>query len=145
MLLRRTFMSIFCLSRATIISGWLLIAAWCNKDNPCSSCLLRRDGWWTFLLHRYINKPSKPFCIAALGAVIVWKINHYYRFRVVVFNATFNNISLLSWRSALLVEETGVPRENHWPVVSHWQTLSYNVVLSTPPHEWDLNSQCQWL
>ena len=25
-----------------------------------------------------------------------------------VFNATFNNISVISWRSALLVEETGV-------------------------------------
>ena len=30
-----------------------------------------------------------------------------------VFNATFNNISDISWRSVLLVEETGVPRENH--------------------------------
>jgi hypothetical protein len=28
-----------------------------------------------------------------------------------VFNATFNNISVLSWRSALLVEETGVPEK----------------------------------
>jgi len=28
-----------------------------------------------------------------------------------VFNATFNNISVMSWRSVLLVEETGVPRE----------------------------------
>jgi hypothetical protein len=28
-----------------------------------------------------------------------------------VFNATFNNISVLSWQSVLLVEETGVPRE----------------------------------
>jgi hypothetical protein len=26
-----------------------------------------------------------------------------------VFNATFNNISVTSWRSVLLVEETGVP------------------------------------
>jgi hypothetical protein len=25
------------------------------------------------------------------------------------------------------VEETGVPGENHWPVASHWQTLSHNV------------------
>jgi translation elongation factor EF-1alpha len=25
----------------------------------------------------------------------------------------FNNISVISWRSDLLVEETGVPRENH--------------------------------
>jgi hypothetical protein len=30
------------------------------------------------------------------------------------------------------VEETGVPGENHWPVESHWQTLSQNVVSSTP-------------
>ena len=28
------------------------------------------------------------------------------------FNATFNNISFISWRSVLLVEETGVPGEN---------------------------------
>jgi len=27
----------------------------------------------------------------------------------VVFNTTFNNISVISWRSVLLVEETGVP------------------------------------
>jgi len=31
-----------------------------------------------------------------------------------------------------LVEETRVPRENHWPVASHSQTLSHNVVSSTP-------------
>jgi hypothetical protein len=31
------------------------------------------------------------------------------RQRVMVFNATFNNISVISWQSALLVEETGVP------------------------------------
>jgi len=36
-----------------------------------------------------------------------------------VFNATFNNISVIWWRSVLLVEETGVPGENHWPVASH--------------------------
>jgi hypothetical protein len=49
-----------------------------------------------------------------------------------VFNATFNNISVISWRSVLLVEETGVPWENHRPVASHIQTLSHNVVSSTP-------------
>jgi hypothetical protein len=31
---------------------------------------------------------------------------------VMVFNATFNNISVISWQSVLLVEETGVPEEN---------------------------------
>jgi len=30
-----------------------------------------------------------------------------------VFNAIFNNISAISLRSVLLVEETGVPGENH--------------------------------
>jgi hypothetical protein len=35
------------------------------------------------------------------------------RFRLIVFNATFNNISVISWQSVLLVDETGVPGENH--------------------------------
>jgi hypothetical protein len=33
-----------------------------------------------------------------------------------VFSTSFNNISVISWRSVLLVEETGVPGENHRPV-----------------------------
>ena len=36
-----------------------------------------------------------------------------------MFNATFNNISVILWRSVLLVEETGGPGENHRPVASH--------------------------
>ena len=44
---------------------------------------------------------------------------------VMVFNATFNNISAISWKSVLLVEETAA---------SHWQPLSHNVVSSTPRH-----------
>jgi hypothetical protein len=58
------------------------------------------------------------------------------------FNTTFNNISVILWRSVLLMEETGMPGENHWPAASHWQTLSHNVVSSTPRHERDSNSQC---
>jgi hypothetical protein len=46
---------------------------------------------------------------------------------LVVFNTTFNNISVISWWSVLLVEESGGPGVNHRPVASHWQTLSYNV------------------
>jgi len=47
------------------------------------------------------------------------------------FKATFNNISVISWRSVLLVEENGVRGENHRPVASHWQTWSHNVASST--------------
>jgi hypothetical protein len=57
-----------------------------------------------------------------------------------VLSATFNNISVILWRS-LLVEETGVPGENHRPVANHWQTLSHNVVSITPRHECGSNSQ----
>ena len=32
--------------------------------------------------------------------------------RVMALNDTCNNISVISWRSVLLVEETGVPGEN---------------------------------
>ena len=46
------------------------------------------------------------------------------RIMAMVFNATLNNISVISWRSILLMEETGVVEENHRPVASHWQTLS---------------------
>jgi hypothetical protein len=49
-----------------------------------------------------------------------------------VFNAIFNNISVISWRSVLLVEEICVPGENHHPDSSRWQTLSHKVVSSTP-------------
>jgi hypothetical protein len=45
----------------------------------------------------------------------------FIRVMAMVLNATFNNISVISWLSVLLVEETGVPRENHRPVISHWQ------------------------
>ena len=63
------------------------------------------------------------------------------RVRVMVFIATFNNISVISWQSVLFVEETGVPGENYRPVSSHWQSLSNNVVSSTPCVERGSNSQ----
>ena len=44
------------------------------------------------------------------GLVLVWAM---------VFKATFNDISITSWMLVFLVEETGVPEENHRPVASH--------------------------
>jgi len=37
-----------------------------------------------------------------------------------VFNATFSNISAISWQPALVVEEAGIPGENHRPWASNW-------------------------
>ena len=39
------------------------------------------------------------------------------------------------------MEETGEPGENNRPAIGHWQTLSHNVVSSTPRHERDSNSE----
>jgi hypothetical protein len=67
-----------------------------------------------------------------------------HRIRDMVLNATFNNIWVISWRSILLVEEFGVPIENHRPAASHWQALSHNVASSMPRHERDSNIQLYW-
>jgi hypothetical protein len=47
---------------------------------------------------------------------------------LMVFNATFNNIAVVWWRSILLRTETGGPEENNRPVASHRHSLSHNVV-----------------
>jgi hypothetical protein len=43
-----------------------------------------------------------------------------------VFNATFKNVSVISWGSVLKMEEIGAPGEIQRPAASHWQTLSHN-------------------
>jgi hypothetical protein len=66
---------------------------------------------------------------------------------LLVFYATFNNISVISWRSVLLVEETGRPWEKHRPVESHWQTLSHNVVHIALIEIWthNISGDTHWL
>ena len=64
---------------------------------------------------------------------INWSLLPWVRGSVMVINATFNNdIPVMSWRSVLLVEDSVLPGKNHRLVASHWQTLSHNVVSSTP-------------
>ena len=48
-------------------------------------------------------------CSLTLGIAFYRYGNEKYRVMVIVFNATFNNNSAISWRSLLLVEETVVP------------------------------------
>ena len=47
--------------------------------------------------------------------MIDWLIDWF-----IVFNATFSNISAISWRPVLIVKEAGVPEENHQPWASNW-------------------------
>jgi hypothetical protein len=79
-----------------------------------------------------------------IGGTYYWLIDF-----IIVLSTTFSNISVISWQSVLLVEETGGPKENQWPVASHRQTLSQNVVSSTPCMNriWTHNFNCNryWL
>ena len=77
---------------------------------------------------------SQPSCDHAISYMLV----------SVMLNATFNNISAISWRSVLLVEETRVSGKNSRPVASLRQTLSNNVVSSTP-HNVSDDRHCLWL
>jgi hypothetical protein len=40
-----------------------------------------------------------------------------------VFNATFSNISAILWRPVLVVEEAGVPKENHQPTIAAYISI----------------------
>ena len=72
----------------------------------------------------HCNNANKQLDNAFINIRFKGQANYLYTgwFRFMMFNATFNNISVTSWRSALLVEETGLPGENHIPVASHRQT-----------------------
>jgi len=44
----------------------------------------------------------------------------FYIFYIWCFNATYNNISAMSWRPVLVVEEARVAGENHRPWANNW-------------------------
>ena len=93
--------------------------------------LLKMFFFWKSLSYKYVNirETKWNYCL------------YLFRTRVMVLSTNFNNISVISWRSVLLVEETGVHGKNHRPAASHLQPLSHYVELSTPRHERDSNSQ----
>ena len=65
-----------------------------------------------------------------------------------VFNTTFNNISVISWQSVLLVEETGVPGENHKSLTKFitWLLFSLHMIgLKLIKRFWVLVISPSWL
>jgi hypothetical protein len=110
----------------------LLKCYWWSKVhwNMCTSTwLVNTCCWFTvFNVHCWtFNIDINAF----LSQSIHWDKFIHSRVRVIVFKITFNNISVISLRSVLLMEEIGVPRENHRSAASHWQTLSLIMSLSS--------------
>ena len=93
----------------------------------------RKTTMYTYIFGNYkihlhsLQKRSENITQSSLFCLFIKLVQILIRFRFLVSNATFNYISIISWRSALLVENSGVPGENYRPTVSQWQTLSYNV------------------
>jgi hypothetical protein len=66
------------------------------------------------------GQPCREFFVVNSFSFLIFFSKNLLQYRVMVFNATFNNISVeYQWRSVLLVEETGVPGEKHQPAASH--------------------------
>ena len=61
------------------------------------------------------NEEQKQWSTATIR-----KREDLFGFGFIVSNATFCNISAISWRPVLVVEEAGVPGENHRPWASNW-------------------------
>jgi hypothetical protein len=72
--------------------------------------------------HACLQNVNYFFCVRMVPS---WRLNWKKM-------ATFSNISVMSWQLVVLVEETGVPGENHRSVASQWKTVSHNVVSGTP-------------
>jgi hypothetical protein len=53
-----------------------------------------------------------------------------HRVRVMVFNTTFNNISVITWQSVLLVEETRVPPKKNTDKLYHKMLYQYTSPLA---------------
>ena len=81
----------------------------------------------------YIVNIDTHFLVIVCHTIDIYIVN--IGLGTMVFNATFNDISVISRRSILLVEETRVPRENHPSATNHGHTSSHNVVSNAPRRE----------
>jgi len=66
----------------------------------------------------YIYIYQRKKCCSMIRTSVHKTFEYEYRVSVIMFNTTFNNISVISWQSVLLVEETGVPGVSNQPAVT---------------------------
>ena len=91
------------------VCQWIAIGRWFSLSTPVSSTNKADCHEYSWNIVESDIKHHKPNFDECLFVCL---------FCLMVYNTTFNNISVVSWWSVLLVEETGGP----------WQTLSHNVL-----------------
>jgi hypothetical protein len=109
-----------------IIHAFLLI----SSNHTCSDCNALKT------LHVWENVKSPLLYFSGqwnFEGVSCSKI--FFLKSTPVLNNTFNNISVISWQSVSLVEETAVHGEKPRPAASRWQNLSHNAS-KTPRLSW---------
>ena len=112
----------------------------CNDNKSCLSISYHGGTHTCFLYSSFnLNKTGKSeegWCSYSRGNIYVCLImfNTIHnvidvtllmgiRIRVMALNSNFNNISVISWRSVLLMKETEGPGESHRPVVIYLQNF----------------------
>ena len=114
-----------------------------NNKKKCNIWTIYTFLKWQF----YENYTWESKVIFALKAVAgkqmppkvektIWVFSRWYYttilnwVRVMVFNSTFNNISVILWLSVILVEEIEVSGENPWPVGNYIKLYWVHITMS---------------
>jgi hypothetical protein len=109
----------------------------CTSQLIFMACNMHFNKMWVegislfFIVHSsHLSESMRPFNhLMSLPSNILQKLQSHFpihknpSFFVMVFNATFNTISVIAWLSALLLEKTVIPGENQRPGASYWQAL----------------------
>jgi hypothetical protein len=101
--------------------------------------LIKRDSWNR--VEERMHSFSSNKCISLYCYNKFQNKQTRVMVRVIVFNTTFNNISVISWRSVLLLEETRVS-ENTTDISQVTDKLYHICCIEYTLPKLDSNSQC---
>jgi hypothetical protein len=91
---------------------------WLHCQNLMAVWIVYSNPQYIYIYSTIFTMYQKVLYMFYLHFCLKKTIFYRTRVRIMVFNSTFNNISVISWLSILLVEEIEVPGENQYLVGS---------------------------